>query len=102
MSDVVPLAASEASTKAGEGDKASVHRPRFLGGLAKRWIDQPQNLEVVGVAAKFGCVRAHVVAVFLHPSNIAARRDHRIRVLGGEGAAARRATGLDEGWPALR
>jgi hypothetical protein len=33
--------------------------------------------------------------------NIAARRDDRIGMLGGKGAAARRTAGLDEGWAAL-
>src|SRR6266849_1512615 len=70
------------------GDKASVRLPRLPGGLAKGRIDQPQNLDVVGVSPNFRCVSAHVVAIFLHTSNIAARRDDRIGMFRGKSAAA--------------
>jgi integrase len=39
-------------------------------------------------------VRAHIVAVLFHAANLIGRRDDRIRVLGGKGAAARRPAGL--------
>src|SRR6266446_10806460 len=54
-----------------------------------------------GLRPKFRRVRPHVVTIFLHTLNIAARRDDRIGMLGGKGAATRRTAGLDEGWAAL-
>jgi hypothetical protein len=47
-------------------------------------------------------MRAHIVAVLLHAADLIGCRDDRIGVLGGKGAAARRAAGLHKSRPPLR
>src|ERR1700749_3351410 len=70
--------------------------------LAEKRIHQEQDLDVIGIAPQLDRMRAHIVAVLLHAADLIGCRDDRIGVLGGKGAAARRAAGLHKSRPALR
>src|ERR1700730_12438277 len=54
------------------------------------------------IAPELDRMRAHIVAVLLHVAGLIGCRDDRIGVLGGKGAAARRAAGLHKSRPPLR